>query len=160
MGNPYNGFSSTQREEAYAWMKAEEAAGRLSSVVSRCCACGQTRGRLEKHSEDYSRPFGPHIGAFGLCVRCHMLIHLRFRRPEAWAKYIEAVAAGYIFEPLTTRTPGSALHLDFRKATRRVVPAELVLDTIASGGATSPTSPRRFDVPVVMNDPSRRGLFA
>jgi hypothetical protein len=165
MANPYNGFTPEQRDAAYYWAKAEERAGRRRRPTS-CDACGQTEGLLQRHSEDYSAPYGPHIGAIGFCYRCHMMTHCRFKRPALWAEYCDAIAAGWVFEPVHTMSLGRALVLDYRTATRRDPPRELVLDTIASGGATSPSTPRRFDVPVVLNDASRRpmritqGLFA
>jgi len=65
-----------------------------------CDACGQTEGPIEAHSEDYSEPFGDHIGCFGLCYRCHMVIHTRGKDPEAWATYKHHVALGRIFHPI------------------------------------------------------------
>jgi hypothetical protein len=53
----------------------------------RCDACGQTEGPIDAHSEDYSEPFGDHIGEHALCYRCHMAIHTREKNPEAWAIY-------------------------------------------------------------------------
>lgn len=52
------------------------------------------------HSEDYSSPYGPHIGQFGLCYVCHMMIHCRFSAPEAWHRYCDLVAEGNQFGPL------------------------------------------------------------
>src|ERR1700737_880157 len=42
---------------------------------------------IEVHSENYSEPFGDHIGEHGLCYRCHQMIHNRFRHAETWAIY-------------------------------------------------------------------------
>ena len=69
----YNGFSAAQRNRAGRWLNAEYAAGRRTRPT-RCQACGTTEG-VRGHSEDYSEPFGPHIGAFGLCHRCHLALH-------------------------------------------------------------------------------------
>jgi len=88
--NSYNGFSGEQRERALAWFKAEKRAGRRDDPV-RCDACGQGLGLMQAHSEDYSEPFGDHIGRFGLCYACHMMIHCRFRNPAAWESYCYAV---------------------------------------------------------------------
>jgi hypothetical protein len=51
------------------------------------------------HSEDYSQPFDDHIGAFGFCYRCHMMLHSRQRAPEAWTRYKAEIAAGVTFQP-------------------------------------------------------------
>jgi hypothetical protein len=92
MGNPYNGFTWEERREAYEWWKAEVAAGRRTWPTV-CDACGQTEGRIEPHDEDYSKPYGPHICEFGVCHRCHMMIHRRFQWPRSWDRYRAAVRA-------------------------------------------------------------------
>ena len=84
--NPYNGFSPAQRARALSWLKREYAAGRRSPPTT-CDGCGRTEGIIEAHSEDYSQPFGDHIGRYGFCYRCHMMLHSRVRAPEAWARY-------------------------------------------------------------------------
>ena len=92
--NSYNGFEPGQRYRALRWLKGEVAAGRRHPPTV-CEACGQTEGIIEAHSEDYSDPFGDHIGAYGFCYVCHMMIHCRLKAPEAWKDYREAVRAGY-----------------------------------------------------------------
>ena len=98
----YNGFSPKLREDSWAWLKAELAAGRVPPPA-RCEACGETRGQLDYHTEDYSRPFGPHIHAHQLCFRCHMALHSRFRQPSVWIRYIEQLENGAVYEPLMSR---------------------------------------------------------
>jgi len=87
---------------ALRWLKAEYAAGRRQRPTV-CDACGQTEGILEAHSEDYSEPFGVHIGQFGFCFRCHMILHNRLRAPEAWARYKAEIAGGVVFKPFLVR---------------------------------------------------------
>jgi hypothetical protein len=97
--NSYNGFSPGQRTAALRWLNAEYAAGRRARPTS-CDVCGQTRGLIEAHSEDYSGPpFGANIGAFGLCYRCHLMIHCRFSAPAAFLAYIESLEAGHVWPP-------------------------------------------------------------
>jgi hypothetical protein len=96
--NPYNGFSPVQRVQALRWLKGEYAAGRRQRPTS-CDGCGQTEGIIQAHSEDYSQPFGDHIGAFGFCYRCHVMLHSRHRAPEAWARYKAELVAGVTFQP-------------------------------------------------------------
>jgi hypothetical protein len=78
---PYNGFSAAQRQRALAWVKKQYAAG-TRQRPTRCDACSQDRGIIERHSEDYSEPFGDHIGAYALCFTCHMMVHARRRSLE------------------------------------------------------------------------------
>lgn len=92
--------------KAYSWLKAEYAAGRRTRPME-CDACGQDLGIIEPHSEDYSGPpFGDHIGAHGVCFTCHMMIHCRFRSPETWNAYRQAVRNGAIFKPFNGRVFG------------------------------------------------------
>jgi hypothetical protein len=98
----YKGFTGQQRNRALRWLNREYAAGRRMRPTS-CDGCGQTAGIIEAHSEDYSEPFGDHIGGWGLCYRCHMALHCRFKAPEAWERYKAAIVAGGTFAPFLTR---------------------------------------------------------
>jgi hypothetical protein len=98
----YNGFTGAQRDRALRWLNREYAAGRRVRP-SECQGCGQTAGIIEAHSEDYSEPFGDHIGGFGFCYRCHMALHCRVKAPDAWLRYKAAIVAGVTFAPFLTR---------------------------------------------------------
>lgn len=95
----YNGFTPRQRMKAYRWLMAEYAAGRRHQPT-RCDACEQTEGLIQPHSEDYSEPFGDNVGRWGLCYRCHMMIHCRFSAPTSFANYVANLAAGRRFPPI------------------------------------------------------------
>lgn len=95
----YNGFDHDARMKGFRWLKAEYAAGRRTKPTV-CDACGQTEGQIAGHSEDYSEPFGDHIGKHALCERCHLMIHCRFKNPEAWAIYKQHIREGRIFVPV------------------------------------------------------------
>lgn len=97
----YNGFEPEQRERALAWLKREYAAGRRTRPRI-CTPCGQTRGIIQHHSEDYSEPFGDHIGAFELCWLCHQMIHSRHRNPQGWDVYREVIRAGGQLPPASS----------------------------------------------------------
>lgn len=103
---PYNGFTPAERAKAAAWAKKEWMAGRLPTPSHACCVCGQSEGIVEPHSEDYSEPYGPHVGAFAVCYRCHQLMHARFRNPGAFRWYTEQVRGGAQFAPATERDYG------------------------------------------------------
>jgi len=95
----YNGFDSALRTRAGRWLNAEIAAGRVERPTE-CLACGQKRGRIDSHAEDYSEPFGPHIYAFPLCFRCHMMIHSRWGAGSvAFERYVEELEAGHRWPP-------------------------------------------------------------
>jgi hypothetical protein len=130
----YNGFSPCQRQAAFNWLKAECAAGRRVRPAI-CDACQQDEGFISAHSEDYSAPFGDHIGQYSFCYTCHMQVHCRFGNPEAWQAYRDAVRGGAIFKPFH----GRAFHafvIAFLRASMpeparyRLATGETVLDQI------------------------------
>ncbi len=92
---PYNGFPAEQRTRAGAWYNRQKQSGAIV-VADKCCTCSSPI-KVNGHSEDYSEPFGPHIGAFDLCWICHMMIHCRVRNPERWAQYIDALERGWYY---------------------------------------------------------------
>jgi len=136
--NSYNGFSGAQRLRALEWVRPQYAAGTRERAKV-CDACGQTEGVLDRHSEDYSEPFGDHIGAYGLCYTCHMLVHCRFRSPQAWHAYKTAVNGGATFPPMRSRNfrgiAESFLANRFPEPVWRDPPRRRVLDEIDSGQA-------------------------
>lgn len=98
----YNGFSAAQRTRAGAWLRERWAEG--LPRPSKCDACGQTKGVLDAHAEDYSEPFGPHVYAFSLCFWCHMMIHRRFKAPDAWNAYRTLIRNGWVHDPQHVRS--------------------------------------------------------
>lgn len=86
---PYNGFTPEERTKGGNWYRKNRKAGVIPAPAV-CCCCGQTVG-VNGHSEDYSEPFGDHIGCFHLCYRCHMAIHCRFKNYEAFKTYRELI---------------------------------------------------------------------
>ncbi len=100
--NFYNGFSPNQRVKALNWSKAERAAGKRKLKADKCMACGQTHGLIQFHSEDYSEPFGPHIGAYEFCYRCHIVLHCRHRNLNGWERYKMLLRFGFSWVPMFT----------------------------------------------------------
>ncbi len=134
--NSYNGFSPAQQDRALAWLKGEYAAGRRQPPKV-CDGCGQDLGIIEAHSEDYSEPFGDHIGAFGFCYTCRMMLYHRFENPGAWDRYRAEVRRGVIFEPFRRRNLARFRELFLGPAIKaqagmRLFPCPLALDEIAA----------------------------
>jgi hypothetical protein len=100
--NPYNGFSAEVRARSGVWLTVQYKARRVQRPKE-CQACSQHQGVVEHHAEDYSEPFGPHIHAFALCFRCHLMVHSRFRNPVAWERYCDAIARGVQYAPSAKR---------------------------------------------------------
>lgn len=101
--NSYNGYTPSERTRALKWFRARQAEGFKARHPDKCDMCGQTHGHLEWHSENYSEPFGEHIGEFGLCYMCHMMIHCRFKSSKAWNMYGLSLREGKLFNSLGGR---------------------------------------------------------
>lgn len=96
--NSYNGFSPQQRNKALKYHKKQIADGHKPPHPDACDGCGVTTGFLSWHSEDYSEPFGDHIGEFGVCYICHMQIHCRFRNRNAFLEYASLIEDGWFYD--------------------------------------------------------------
>lgn len=96
--NSYNGFTPEQRMKAYRWLQNEIKKERRTPPAGMCDACDSI-GYTEHHSEDYSEPYGDHIGQYTLCYRCHMWVHCRFRSERGFKLYITYLKAGKQFSP-------------------------------------------------------------
>lgn len=95
----YNGFTPTQRQRAFNWYKFQlETGARVKP--DECEACGQTEG-VNGHSEDYSAPYGDHIGKYALCYCCHMAVHNRKNDALMWGGYKAMIHGGYRFRPIS-----------------------------------------------------------
>ena len=80
---PYLTFSPEQRIRG--WQKTW-AAIKLGIIPrpAKCSVCGTTRGTIQMHSEDYTRP----LNAKPICAACHRSLHLRFIQPDQWRKRV------------------------------------------------------------------------
>lgn len=94
MAKPYNGFTPYERAKAAEWLKEQIAAGHRTCPEPPCDVCGQQKGFFQLHSEDYSAPYGDHIGQHNLCYPCHMVIHCRHRSREVFEHYRDKVRQG------------------------------------------------------------------
>jgi len=111
----YNGFSGTERMKAYRFLMAEVSEGRRS-LPTRCDSCLAENCLIQPHSEDYSIPYGANVGRWGLCYRCHMILHCRFSNPHAWVNYCSVLKSGRRFDPFQKQSWGQfvAQHLGAR----------------------------------------------
>jgi hypothetical protein len=99
--NPYNGFSGAERIAYDKVLKKEIAAG-LYKPKGVCARCGQDKGVIDFHTEDYSLPI-KHEHIEELCVRCHMIQHSKRFAADKCAEYFALVAAGKRFPPVLNR---------------------------------------------------------
>lgn len=99
----YNGFSGSQRARAGRWLAEMWRRGVLPRPTE-CRVCGQRSGVIDAHAEDYSEPFAAgKTDQWHLCFRCHMILHCRFKAPEAWRIYRSQMVAGLRFEAVGKR---------------------------------------------------------
>lgn len=143
---PYNGFTSADRGLGANWARRQRALGLHPPPATACCVCGQTAGRLEPHSEDYSAPYGLHIGAYTFCFWCHRMLHARFNQADAWAAYLEALRDGATFPAIHENSYGPMQGFLRRGLTRGVAlgpkRVDLVFDRIEL--SPSPTLPPSY----------------
>ena len=100
---PYNGFSGVERGRAAAWSRKQVQLDLRDAHPSACDVCGRLDGKLAFHSEDYSFPYGSHVGEYGLCYCCHMMIHTRYRAQQIFKTYRDHVRAGLmVSHPIVT----------------------------------------------------------
>jgi hypothetical protein len=102
----YNGFSGKQRSRAQGWLNRQWKSGALARPI-RCVACGQGKGIIDAHAEDYSEPFAAgKTDQYHLCFTCHMMVHWRFRSPEDWLYYQSVIRCGGRYAPAHKRDIG------------------------------------------------------
>ena len=139
--NSYNGFTGAQRTAAQRWLNTEWNAGRLQRPIE-CVACGQNKGPIHAHAEDYSEPFkAGKTDRYHLCFCCHMVVHCRFKNRGSWREYRRIIAAGGgRFGPITSwpaftgtilQTPSARLEskVTYRGLTRPDVLGQMVVES-------------------------------
>ena len=97
--NSYNGYTPAQRYKALSWFKKQIKEGKKPSHPHQCDFCGQNNGVIAWHSEDYSEPYGDHIGKYGVCYVCHMMIHCRFKNKQLWLNYTQKISQSFQTQP-------------------------------------------------------------
>lgn len=89
---PYNGYSGEVRVQADRKIKVAIELG-LIPPSRQCSVCGETKGRIDYHAENYGRP----LLVAAICQKCHMALHNRFRSSgyaASWQKRIKPHADG------------------------------------------------------------------
>jgi hypothetical protein len=98
----YNGFTPEQRREAG---RIQERAFKQGIIQRprKCKRCGQEKGIIDAHLEDYNKPLED---IEPLCYRCHMIHHVAHNRdnkdPDC-ARYWAEVAEGKQYPPMFRR---------------------------------------------------------
>lgn len=91
--NPYNGFTAAERTLAGNWYRTRLRQG-IGPQHTTCQVCLRQGGTVKGHSEDYSKPYGPHIGEHSVCYPCHMAVHARFKYPGPFKRYATQMRDG------------------------------------------------------------------
>lgn len=86
---PYNGFTGAERIRGWQRTWAAVAAGILPKP-HRCSICGTEQGRIELHTENYTRP----LEAKPVCRACHRSLHRRFQDPDQWHRRVKQFGDG------------------------------------------------------------------
>lgn len=93
----YNGFTAKERMEADKIQKSAIENGTFK-YEKKCCICGQSKGHIMLHLENYYEPLNPEF-VKPICVECHMKLHARFKKPNAWINHLKRLRKGYISNP-------------------------------------------------------------
>jgi hypothetical protein len=137
----YNGFSAEERGASSRWERELLRSG--WKRPTKCIACGQNRGVVDAHLEDYSQPFEI-SRQIPLCYRCHIFaVHLRHRYPVQTAVYRSWVRRGFRAPALFTRNFGRLVsdhvtHAALVDWQFGGVPVRCILDKIAEGKLCPP----------------------
>lgn len=87
--NSYNGFTAAERRAGGRAIHHALAEGRLCPASS-CSVCLAGLGLSHQwHLEDYTAP----LSAYPICRRCHYAVHIRFRRPDYWQRFLRELGA-------------------------------------------------------------------
>jgi len=112
-------WTKEERSKSGAMTRRMKAAG-LIGKASKCCKCGQDKGIIQLHNEDYDTTLeigqnvvnripmsfegdekDRYMGALlELCWTCHMILHSEHRNKTAHDNYFEAVKNGARFAPV------------------------------------------------------------
>ena len=115
----YKQWSAEFRKES---LKLTNKAKKLGWIKqpTKCCKCGQEKGIIQLHNEDYDATYYTLRDAFNrfpvditeeelqkvndalleLCWRCHMMHHSKHRNAEAVEQYFQEVKAGKQYPPV------------------------------------------------------------
>jgi hypothetical protein len=132
--NPYNGFSGEQREAAQRWLNKKWESGELPRP-KKCCGCGQTKGIIHAHAENYDEPYEINLTRYPLCYRCHIALHCRKMHPAGWRHYLELLRAGWSWKPIFKPNFGAIISMLSSRTERFGTPSGpprpvLVFDTM------------------------------
>lgn len=88
-------YTPQQRYSSLQLLKDDIKNG-LYTKTNRCNRCGQDKGIIHDHVEDYEKPREREE----LCWRCHMIHHSQHFAPEQCEAYWETVKAGKVWPPI------------------------------------------------------------
>lgn len=94
----YNGFTGNQRNRVATIIRKAINKGDISPP-QKCDICGQDKGQIHYHLEDYSKPLED---LKPICVGCHMRLHIRFEYPNLWKQHLLDIRAGKKSPPYTS----------------------------------------------------------
>ena len=97
----YNGFTEKERLKGDRIIKnAIKNGEKLPLTQVKCCVCGQDKGIIQYHCEDYT-PENILDDIAPLCWHCHQQLHRnRENNPEKWMQYLKDVKKGILKKPV------------------------------------------------------------
>lgn len=99
----YNGWTGKDRQKAFDLFRKAVSPQSVNAFQDHCDMCGMDRkeGPIGHHCEEY----GPTLKQYNesmvpLCHRCHAMLHIRFRFPGIWSRYLLRLDRGKRHPPV------------------------------------------------------------
>jgi len=97
INSKYNGWPAKVRKFRGSKFYRNMHQGKIPKPV-KCAACGATGGGMTYHAEQYGPTWEEYVeGAKPLCNYCHGMMHVRFRYPNRFKRYLHRIAEGHTF---------------------------------------------------------------
>tara|TARA_S200002703_G_scaffold127057_1_gene113669 strand:+ start:4342 stop:4767 length:426 start_codon:yes stop_codon:yes gene_type:complete len=88
----YKNWTGSHRLKMYAKFKYQKSKNLLPEwlrIDGECEMCGETHKTMP-HAEEYGPTFDDYLkNIHVLCVRCHSMLHLRFKYNQHWIDYLD-----------------------------------------------------------------------
>lgn len=103
----YNGFTEKERLKGDRIIKNAIKNGEILPLTqAKCCVCGQDKGIIQYHCEDYT-PENILDDIAPICWHCHQQLHRnRANNPEKWKQYLKDVKNGILKKPVYNKIIG------------------------------------------------------
>jgi hypothetical protein len=97
INSKYNGWPAKVRKFRGNKFYSQMHQGKIPKPV-KCAACGAEGGGMTYHAEEYGPTWEEYVaGTKPLCNYCHGMMHVRFKYPNRFKRYLRRVSEGHTF---------------------------------------------------------------